>query len=154
MSNNKKAKAMKAAMISLIFLVVISSCEEDEQDYKCPIKSVEGSVQSILGKWKLAKTQTPFVSMAVNDYSCSNIIYSFNSNDVLTIDSDVENYIGGESSGEYQYEFSVDNQNNPVLKVNNVKHSCIITKNSMVWNDAYLDGPILEFVRVETPQDK
>lgn len=143
-------------MISLIFLIVLfSSCEENAngQEYECPIKSVDGSVESILGKWKLAKTQIPFVSTEINDYSCNNIVYSFKSINVLTIDSDLENYIGGESSGEYTYEFSINNQI-PVLKVNNVNHRCAITKNSMVWNDSYLDGPVLEFVRIEIPQDK
>lgn len=58
----------------------------------CPVVAVSAPDDDITGKWKLVKGQTVFYEPRTEDYSCSNSVYHFQQDGILTISSDKEDY--------------------------------------------------------------
>ena len=73
----------------------------------CPTRSIEGSNQSILGKWKLVEGWSGYwpntENWTIEDYSCSNVIYHFKEDEILEITSNHEAIL----SAQHKYEFSL-----------------------------------------------
>ncbi len=91
-------------MIPLLFILIgMAGCEDENQ--KCNLLAIKGPIDNIVGKWKQVRVERipEEYSMTV-DYSCNNIIYSFQEDGKLVVMSDKIEYIG-HSTREYEYEF-------------------------------------------------
>src|SRR5690554_3201252 len=111
----------------LFILIGMTGCEDENQ--KCNLLAIEGPIDNIVGKWKQVRVERipEEYSMTV-DYSCNNIIYSFQEDGKLVVMSDKIEYIG-HSIREYEYEFrkSPHGQINHSLIINGKQYPC--TKN-------------------------
>ena len=103
-------------------------CTKEES---CSVKPTSGTIDDITGKWKQIKVEqiNGGPPALVYDYSCDNIFYSFNEDNVLIVGSDQNDYLGFDY-GEYSYIFtkSSDGQINHKLVINDVGHSCSISE--------------------------
>lgn len=139
----------KFQLYSLVLLgFLCSHCSEAEDpDMACPIVAVIGADDDIVGKWKLVKGQTVFYEPRTEDYSCSDIVYHFQQDGILTISSVKEDYSPDPSAYEfdqislYAHEFT--------LKIGNRKYGCSISEGRMILDGSPLDGPIRYFVRIQ-----
>lgn len=146
-----KSQFSKLSIFFLLLLFVGAGCKEN--DDKCNTVAVKGAEDSVIGKWKQVKGESVFRNPLIVDYSCNEIIYHFKSDGTLTITSDIDNPIGY-NSGNYTYVFSLNSmyenmEENHTLKIGDSSWGCSISESSMILNDAPLDGPILNFIRIE-----
>jgi len=142
---------MSLILVLLGIIILSGGCKTDELG--CPVSAINGPENDITGKWKLTKGQTVFYNPQTIDYSCNNIIYHFQSDGRLKIDSDRDDIIGLDS-GEYKYEYSMsvlyeNIKENSTLKINDIQMPCSISRHDLIINDSPLDGPILHLVRVQ-----
>jgi hypothetical protein len=144
------------AVLALLYLsFMFLGCKKSEfvnLDITCPISVNKGDDRSVIGSWKLVKSETVFMSKTNEDYSCNDIIYNFKSNGTLNITSDINNYIG-DKQGSYKYSFSTsqlyNGGNQPyTLKINQRAVACSISQGVMTLDDSPLDGPIIYLVRL------
>ncbi|MBK7480595.1 MAG: hypothetical protein IPI69_13350 [Bacteroidales bacterium] len=142
---------MPLILVLLGLIIMPGGCKTDEQG--CHVKTIKGPENDITGKWKLIKGQTVFYNPQTIDYSCDNIIYHFESDGRLKIDSDIDDIIGFDS-GEYTYEFSMsvlyeNIEEKFTLKINDIHLPCNISRSDLIIDDSPLDGPILHLVRIK-----
>jgi hypothetical protein len=147
-----KIRNMKLLIIFLLLLplcmaILGAGCEKDEQE--CSTVAVNGNKDDIAGKWKLIKGEEVYYNPRTVNYSCNNVIYHFQSDDILIITSDIGDIIGFEH-GQYSYEFSLtENKENYTLKIGHLQGGCVISSTNLNINYSSLDGPILNFVRIQ-----
>lgn len=151
MINIMKTLFLRLVMSILLLFFIGAGCKENEQE--CPPVAVEGPEDDVVGKWKQIKGETVFYQSQIVDYSFNNIVYNFKSDGTLSINSDIDNPIGY-NTGEYVYEFSQHSLYGNIdekytLKIDKKNWACSITGSNLVLNNAYLDGPILYFVRIK-----
>ncbi|TCO07121.1 hypothetical protein [Natronoflexus pectinivorans] len=128
--------------IALCFLL-IGGCQKNDiatDSLKCPVDSVIGSDDDIVGKWKLVKGEV-FSStsreLRTEDYSCNNIIYHFYPDGRLMIISDIEDHIGIiDDEYSYSYEISSESNNNEdqrhyLLKIDNHQYVTSISSSKL-----------------------
>ena len=132
-----KTKRFKPSTTLLFLLpfcmaILLTGCVKEES---CSIIPVSGAIDDISGKWKQFKTEQinggpPAI---VYDYSCSNILYSFQEGSILTIESDQIDYLGFET-GEYLFSFtkSDNGQIYHTLFINEIEHSCSISEENIL----------------------
>lgn len=113
----------------------------------CPVVAVSGPDDDITGKWKLVKGQTVFYEPRTEDYSCSNIVYHFQQDGIVTISSDKEDY--SPDSSAYEFEQISLYTHDFTLKIGNIEYGCSISEGKMILDNSQLDGPIRYFVRIQ-----
>ena len=118
----------------MVILTALSCSNEDES-----------SNNQIIGEWKLLEAQIfNFGGQSSTDYSKENIIYNFQSNDILKIS-------GGENinypTGEFKYFFGEDylgggTSDSKILlvKINESKYTYNLTNEKMRLGKSYVDG--------------
>lgn len=128
--------------------------EETVVTYRCAVNSVAGRQDDVLGKWKLLSYRTVFYHPDTTDYSCDDIIYEFKPNGGLTVTSTVDEP-HGYAAGDYAFELKAnvapeDGNRYHTLRIG--AHSqwpATIEAREMILSQAYLDGPVLHFARIE-----
>lgn len=123
----------------LIFAVFFSmiSCNRDDENT---------NDNSIVGEWKLVKGKQNFVNI-LTDYSSKNIVYNFQTNNVLKI-SGGENL--GYDNGDYTYSFIHQDASDNEMKTNlveiqNLRWVFSASGSQMTLDLSHLDGPTLVF---------
>lgn len=131
---------MKKLIPILVFIFIITSCSKNDNEISTPI----------VGEWKLIKSEQydeASNKLIVKDYSSQNIIYKFDSNSNLNINS-------GNNAGNYKYEFKEDylsgfpsNGETKMLIVILYSTKWIYNLNNgkMKLGNSYVDGPDLYF---------
>ena len=131
---------MKKLIPILVFIFIITSCSKNDNEISTPI----------VGEWKLIKSEQydeASNKLSVKDYSSQNIIYKFDSNSNLNINS-------GNNAGNYKYEFKEDylsgfpsNGETKMLIVILYSTKWIYNLNNgkMKLGNSYVDGPDLYF---------
>jgi hypothetical protein len=146
---------MKILTAFFAFSIIILGCKKTDfvkLDLTCPITARKGDDSEVIGKWKLVKGETVFMSKSTEDYSCNEIIYHFRSDGSLIITANIDKFIGN-TSGTYQYKFT-DSQlyegmsQTKTLQINLRSLACGISGGIMKLDDSPLDGPILYLVRL------
>ncbi len=146
----KKIKLLSIFLFMLPFCVVlfVVGCEEDD-DEKCSTIAINGPEDDITGKWKLINGEEIFFNPRTVDYSCNNVVYHFQTDSILTITSDIVDIIGF-APGQYSYEFGLgEDKEHYRLKIDHSQGGCNISGSDLDINYAYLDGPILHFIRIQ-----
>jgi|GEM_PF-1369252 len=146
---------MKPSFLLFVLIFIFLSCKKTEivkMDLKCPVVAVKGSDTNVIGKWKLVKGVTVFADRRTEDYSCNEVIYTFKTNETLTISSDTKDLISL-SPGEYSYNFPLspfyeDVKESYTMQINQSELACTISNGVMVLDGSSLDGPIQYFVRI------
>lgn len=137
----------------ILCLIGLSGCEKTNETgdgQRCRIEAKQGLDDDIVGTWKLVKGQTVFYEPKTIDYSCDNVIYEFQEGGALVISSNTSELIGLEA-GNYTYELL----NEPfleseefTLRLGGLTQGCEISTDAMTLNNAPIDGPILNLVRI------
>ncbi|MEC3881491.1 hypothetical protein [Parapedobacter sp. 10938] len=128
--------------------------EEIVTTYQCAVNSVAGHQDDALGKWKLLSHWTVFYNPHTTDYSCDDIIYEFKREGGLTVTSTVDEPYGY-AAGDYPFELKANvapEDDNMYYTLQIGEHSpwpATIGTREMILSQAYLDGPVLHFVRIE-----
>ncbi len=128
--------------------------EETLDAYRCFVVSIAGQQGEILGKWKLVSYRTVFYNPDTTDYSCDHIIYEFEHGGGLTVTSTVDEP-HGYATGNYSFELKANiaaEDGNGYYTLRIGEHSqwpATIKPREMILSQAYLDGPVLHFVRIE-----
>lgn len=142
----------------LFILIGMAGCEDENQ--KCNLRAIKGPIDNIVGKWKQVRVERiPEEYSMTADYSCDNIIYSFQEDGKLVIMSDKIEYIG-HSTREYEYEFrkSPHGQIYHSLIIDGRQYPCTINKdNTMIFDLEPDPGPlgvrayrtVLYFIRIQ-----
>lgn len=97
---------------SIFCALILSGCQKEkstlisttnEETLACPVESINGPTKKLIGKWKLVRQHTGFVSDGPRsiDYSCNHIVFHFRADGIVEVTSDVEQYKSGESSYEF-----------------------------------------------------
>jgi hypothetical protein len=134
--------------VSLILAGNLASCEKKENN--------EDST-SIIGKWKLVEVTIPFTQTGPisYDYSQYNIVYEFDTNDVLTVSGEIDHIdrYAGHEPGEYLYSYTQKPNeyipNSYTLIINGQMYACQISSEEMEFNNAFLDGSFYYFIKIE-----
>ena len=142
----------------LLGLVLMGSgCKKD-----CQTIPVNGPTDNVTGKWKQIKTEriSSENSSIIADYACYNIIYSFQGEGKLAIESNITDYIGY-TKGQHDYEFVISpyGQIYHILIIDGNQYSCTITEeNTMTITLEPMSGPlgptrefrsVLYFIRIQ-----
>lgn len=142
----------------LSLLIGVAGCEDNNQN--CNLRPVNGPKDNIVGKWKQVRVErVPEEHSLTADYSCDNIVYSFQEDGKLIITSDKNDYIGHQV-GVYEYEFGKSRigENIHNLFIDGEIYPCIIDKdNTMTFDLERYPGPlgvrayrtILYFIRIQ-----
>ncbi len=131
---SRKSNCMSSFIFLLSFymIIMVTGCIKNES---CSVIPISGAIDDITGKWKQFKTEQINGSppAIVYDYSCSNILYSFQEENLLTIESDQVDYLGF-VTGEYTFSFteSSDGQIYHTLLIDGVEHSCTISEENIL----------------------
>ncbi len=146
-------KASHFTLVMLVLFSLFSGCQDVEfPGLKCRVKSVDGSLDDVTGKWKLVRVKNFNMENGQHrelDYSCENIVYEFNEEDTVEI-------IGGEfefvsDPGIYDYDLVLSPFNGLTgftMKIGFRTWACFIESGKMTLDASGLDGEILEFVRI------
>ncbi len=130
---------MKNILFLTILAMLFVSCSKNDNEISTPI----------VGEWKLMKSEQYDTSykITVTDYSSQNIIYKFDSNSNLTVNS-------GNNAGNYNYEFKKDYLSGfPssgetkmfFVVINSTKWIYNLNNGKMKLGNSYVDGPDLYF---------
>lgn len=128
--------------------------EEILTTYQCAVNSVAGPQDDVLGKWKLLSYRTVFYNPDTTDYSCDDIIYEFKRDGGLTVISTIDEP-HGYAAGDYTFELKeniVPEDGNTYYTLQIGEHSqwpSTIGAREMILSQAYVDGPVLHFARIE-----
>lgn len=138
-SYNFKKSDMKNSILFSVLVFLLISCTKNDNEISNPI----------IGEWKLIKSEQNDMSnnITVTDYSTQNIIYSFDSNSNLNINS-------GDNAGNYKYEFKKDYLSGVpsagetkmfLVVINTIKWTYNQSDGKMQLGISYIDGPDLYF---------
>jgi hypothetical protein len=130
---------MKKIILFNILVLLFVSCTKNDSEISNPI----------LGEWKLIKSEQNDMSnnITITDYSSQNIIYKFDSNLNLNVNS-------GNNAGNYRYEFKKDYLSGfPsdgetkifLVVINSTKWTYNLSNGKMKLGISYIDGPELYF---------
>lgn len=130
---------MKNSILFSVLVFLLISCTKNDNEISNPI----------IGEWKLIKSEQNDMSnnITVTDYSTQNIIYSFDSNSNLNINS-------GDNAGNYKYEFKKDYLSGVpsagetkmfLVVINTIKWTYNQSDGKMQLGISYIDGPDLYF---------
>ena len=117
-------------------------------DFKLPkdahveLKVEELPATSIIGKWKLMKRQIVFGEASETDYSQSNIIYEFKTNNVVTISGDSNDIY---PAGDYSYLIG----NYGKLEFNKFNYNYFISSTELTIDGRMLDGPAYYLTKIK-----
>ena len=154
------SKKLHYSLVGVLCALIFQTCkkaapaEEPQDVYRCSVTSIAGQQNDILGKWKLVSYRTVFFNPDTTDYSCDHIIYEFKRDGRLTITSDIDEP-RGYTAGDYPFELETgtaieDGTMSYSLAVG--EHSqwpAMIKPRELILSQAYLDGPVMHFLRVE-----
>ena len=109
-------------------------------------KKVNNNEISIIGKWKLVKVTYPFTAQSY-DYSQCNIIYEFDTNDILTVSgvNCINTIYRGHEIGEHFYSVNDDNK----LTINYLTSSYTISSERLEISNAPLDGEVYNLNKIK-----
>ncbi len=135
---------MKKFITLILIGILISSCSTEDDNHS-----------PIVGNWKLMEAKFYGLEGGTSsedsiDYSNENIIYNFQTNEILLVSGGGN---AGYPPGEYEYSFGNDNLgggNDPqilLVKINNSKWTYDFTEGKMILGKSYVDGPDLIFER-------
>lgn len=127
-------------ILTIVLCIHTVSCNDDDKEKN----TIEGTI------WKLMTVEEVFSEKHSYDYSANKIIYEFATNATLIISSDIDDYKGGDSPGEYTYEIIIqtDNNNHNILMIDNSFHEYYMEHDKLVISSAALDGSILYFNKI------
>lgn len=93
----KKFKPLISLLHLVSFCMVILGVGCSNKD-TCSVEQLSGAIDDITGQWRQFKTEqiNGGPPALVYDYSCDNIFYSFNEDNVLIVWSDQADYLGFE----------------------------------------------------------
>ena len=139
---------MKNLILFIFAMITLSSCNHDDENE---------TNNKISGEWKLVQGKQYVINssgeyeLATTDYSSQNIIYNFQTNNILKV-------IGGENigytNGEYSYEFKNDYLSGypssgetkiDLVQIQNLKWTFNSSTSQMTLDNSYVDGPTLIF---------
>ncbi len=130
----KKFKPLISLLHLVSFCMVILGVGCSNKD-TCSVEQLSGAIDDITGQWRQFKTEqiNGGPPALVYDYSCDNIFYSFNEDNVLIVWSDQADYLGFEG-GEYTFTFtkSSNGQTYHTLFINDVEHICSISDDNIM----------------------
>ena len=138
--HNLNLSKMKNIMLLSVLVMLFVSCTKNDNEISNPI----------VGEWKLIKSEQydeASNKLSVTDYSSQNIIYKFDSNSNLNINS-------GNNAGNYKYEFKEDylsgfpsNGETKMFMVvlYSTKWIYNLSNGKMKLGNSYVDGPDLYF---------
>ncbi len=135
---------MKKFIPLILIGILISSCSADDANNS-----------QIVGNWKLMEAkfyglEGGTTSEGSIDYSNQNIIYNFQTNEILLVSGGGN---AGYPTGEYEYSFGTDylgGSNEPqilIVKINSSKWTYDFKDRKMILGKSYVDGPDLIFER-------
>jgi len=143
-------------LISIFMNVGCQEVDTPEGELRCQVEAVAGEEDVVVGKWKMIKkTEFNFTTGShTTDHSCDNIIYYFREDGHVKVESDVEGipYNTGDNVFPYELKFSLIHEtmeDYTTLRIGNIRWPCKIEKRNMTLNLAYVDGPTLNFVRIQ-----
>ena len=151
---------LRYILVGALCAVMFQTCkkagppEETVTTYRCSVNSVAGQQDDVLGKWKLLSYRTVFYNPDTTDYSCDDIIYEFKPDGGLTVTSTVDEP-HGYTAGDYAFELKANvapEDGNTYYTLQIGEHSqwpAMIEPREMILSQAYLDGPVLHFARIE-----
>lgn len=130
---------MTKSILGSFLVFILISCTKNDNEISNPI----------IGEWKLIKSEQNDMSnnISVTDYSTQNIIYSFDSNSNLNVNS-------GDNAGNYKYEFKKDylsgfpsdgEKKMFLVVINTIKWTYKQSDGKMQLGMSYIDGPDLYF---------
>lgn len=144
---------LRFAWVFLGLLVFFGGCQDVEfPGLKCQLKSVDGPVDDVVGKWRLVRVKTYNMENGKSgeiDYSCEHIVYQFFEDGTVEISGGDFEYV--RDSGTYGYELTLTPFNSPngyTIEIGSRSWACFIEPASMTLDASGLDGEILEFVRI------
>lgn len=133
-------------MKRLFFLITISlttfGCSDDNVTSK----------NEIVGQWKLIYLHASPWSSYIHDYSDDNILYDFNSNEILTVNGNGNS--APHADGQHNYFFGEDALSGVpgdpkvlLVKIDGSKWTYNFSKGQMTLSQMHVDGSTLTFVR-------
>lgn len=141
----EKNNGYEKNIILILSIGIFTSCSNDNDST---------TINEIKGEWKLVEAR--IIGFSTNDtidYSNENIIYNFQTNQILTV-------TGGDNvgypNGDYEYFFGKDylgGSSSPgeemilLVKINSSKWTYSMTNGQMILGSSYIDGPNLIFER-------
>ena len=136
---------MKAYKLLLVMMAIVFwSCESQSED--------ETDDDSIIGKWKLKTVELVFVAEK-HDYSKYNIVYEFQSNNILKVsgatDLNIIELYRGMPYGEYSYSIMINDNGVQYIKIGSINTAYGISNKTLVLSTAPLDGPIQTLTKIK-----
>jgi len=119
----------------------------------CKEKEENGSIDDIIGTWKLMEVILPFTPTGPfsYDYSQYNVVYDFKSDTTLIVSENIANidvHGYGHESGKHYYTTIKDESGCYVLKIdNNHNYWYRVSSNKLIFDNSPLDGPKYYFVK-------
>ncbi|MDR7128886.1 hypothetical protein J2X69_001218 [Algoriphagus sp. 4150] len=147
-------KQSQAINLIIPFFLLISCQEAEFPKQKCRVKSVDGPLDDLSGKWKLAgirslNMQTGKVNKV--DFSCDDILYYFQEDASLRIESNVDEAVY--PSGDYEFGLTLspfhETLDGFTLEIGKTSWPCYIYSDRMTLDSSPTDGPTLYFVRIK-----
>lgn len=151
---------LRYILVGALCAVMFQTCkktgpsEEVVTTYRCSVNSVAGDQDGVVGKWKLLSYRTVFYNPDTTDHSCDDIIYEFKPDGRLTVTTTVDEP-RGYAAGDYTFELKANvapEDGNKYYTLQIGEHSqwpATIGPREMILSQAYLDGPVLHFARIE-----
>lgn len=128
-----------------------SKSNEFDDGLKCQVDAKNGQDDDIIGEWKLVKGRVVFRDPKTIDFSCDDVVYTFQEDGTVEISGSAETVIGL-GAGRYSFQLHrepLESSNEEfTLQIDGLNMGSEISADAMVLNNSYLDGPILHFVRI------
>jgi len=141
---------MKLLKFLLSMMIVLScfSCQNSSDE-----EGVAGDIDfSIIGKWKLVKSEHPWGGQTI-DYSKHSIVYEFRKDNILKVSgepADIGRFYCGET-GESSYSIIEPNKENSfrTLKIGNNGYCWHkVSAKELILDESPLDGGKIYFIRI------
>ncbi len=151
---------LRYILAGALYAIMFQTCKKTEPSeetvttYRCSINSVAGHQDDVVGKWKLLSYRTVFYNPDTTDYSCEAIIYEFKREGGLSVTSTVDEP-HGYAAGDYAFELKAnvapeDGNTYYTLQIGEQSQwPATIGSREMILSQAYVDGPVLHFARIE-----
>jgi hypothetical protein len=131
---------MKKLTVLLAIILLLANCSKNDEETSNPV----------IGEWKLIKVEqnNGANNISTTDYTDQNIIYKFETNSILNINTNNAAY----NSGNYSYEYKNDYLSGfpssgetkiLLVVINNQKWTYELINGKMKLGQSYVDGPDL-----------
>lgn len=131
---------MKKVTTLLAMILFFANCSKNDEETSNPV----------IGEWKLIKVEQNdgANNISITDYTNQNIIYKFETNSNLNINTNNPGYISGNYSYEFKNDylsgFPISGETKTLLVViNNQKWTYELIMGKMKLGKSYVDGPDL-----------